>query len=124
MRLTEFYSNARKSDVVYYALLEPTTCSEILKRLQKVGFLADEPEETDRRSRRVHITPEGQTLCRQIDQRLVQISSLLSGRLNITEKHRSTQLPQQLDDFHKKIYDQHRDATLDEIVSTYLAEPR
>lgn len=122
LRIVQHYPDARKSDIVYHSLLEPTTCFEILKRLQRMGYLADRPDETDRRSRRVYVTKAGEQISKELDVKLVQLSKLLVGRLETDEKRALTQLLEQLDTFHENVYANHRDATLDEMVATYLPE--
>ena len=122
LRIVQFYPDARKSDIVYHSLLEPTTCFEILKRLQRMGYLADRPDEKDRRSRRVYVTEAGEQISKQLDDRLLQLSKLLVGRLDAEEKQTLTQLLQQLDAFHENVYAESRDATLDEIMAAHVSE--
>ena len=122
LKIIERSPGMRKSDVAYHSLLEPTTCFEILKRLKKMDLVVDEADETDRRSRQVRITEEGERLAHQIDARIMRLSTLLLGRLNDEEKESLTQLLELLNDFHEEVYSESREASLEEIMAAHLPE--
>ncbi len=113
--------NINKSDIAYQSLFETTTCLEIIKRLRRMELLVEEPDETDRRSRKVSLTKAGQVLVKQCEQQLIDFSRLMVGQLSKEEKEALAGAFGKLNGFHGKIYAQHRDATLEQIIATYLA---
>ncbi|MEM8967041.1 MAG: hypothetical protein AAGE93_11535 [Bacteroidota bacterium] len=120
LKLVQLHPGSRKSDIVYKAMLEPTTSFEIVKRLHKMGYLYDKPDQKDLRTKQVFITEEGQKAIAQIDDQLAKVSDLLLGDLDDNEVRRLTELLIKLDQFHQKIYFESRDETLDTIIRTYV----
>jgi DNA-binding MarR family transcriptional regulator len=113
----------RKSDIVFEAMLEPTTSFEIIKRLKKMGLVTDQPDENDRRTKRVFITDAGHEALEQIDQQLDGLSQLLLGHLSEGDKAIFLKILVELDGFHQSMYENSRDDSLDNLVSEYLPTP-
>jgi len=113
----------RKSDIVFEAMLEPTTSFEIIKRLKKMGLVTDQPDENDRRTKRVFITDTGHEALEQIDQQLDGLSRLLLGHLSEGDKATLLKVLVELNGFHQNMYENSRDDSLDNLVSEYLPTP-
>ena len=112
----------RKSDIVFEAMLEPTTSFEIIKRLKKMGLVDDQPDETDRRTKRVFITEAGNEALEQIDQQLDSLSRLLLGHLSENDKAVLLKVLVELNGFHQNIYENSRDESLNKLVVNYLTD--
>lgn len=58
----KFIEQARqptKNAVAESMVMEPSTCFEILKRLQKKGLIKESPDPHDKRAKRVSLTDQG-----------------------------------------------------------------
>lgn len=63
-----------KKDYVKASKLEPTTCFEMIKRLQRKGFLTEAENKEDRRSTILKITHEGKTVLEDAKMKLNRIN--------------------------------------------------
>lgn len=117
IKSVELIGKARKSDLVQYTLLETTTCFEMIKRLVKSGYLQEEIDSEDRRSRLVYLTEEGKQLSADCDNHVRQLSRLLIGNINLQQKQSLLEVLRDLDNFHGKLYENSSEKSLKEMLS-------
>lgn len=106
----------RKTDVINYNLLEKTTGTELLKRMANEGLVSETDDEEDKRSKRVKLTRKGEQLVEEASQRLMQLSTIVTGNLSHTQKHEMAQMLIELDDFHEDIYFGQTERSIQEII--------
>jgi DNA-binding MarR family transcriptional regulator len=102
---------ATKMELIHANLHEKTTGMEIIKRLQKLGFMEQHPDPRDGRQRMMRLTDSGRSLCISLLRDLQDFGMLVNGNLTLTEKHQLMHLLQKLYGFHLRIHEQekHRD---------------
>ncbi|CCH54921.1 hypothetical protein BN8_04140 [Fibrisoma limi BUZ 3] len=82
----ELYKTPSKKDYVKESLLEPTTCFEMIRRLQRKGFIFEEVNPADRRSTLMRITPSGSRVLQEAKNRLIAINRSMYNHLNESDK--------------------------------------
>jgi MarR family transcriptional regulator, lower aerobic nicotinate degradation pathway regulator len=97
-----------KTELFQKAIQEKTTAMEIMKRLEKIGFIHSFDNPNDKRSKMVEITPHGILFMQETFPKLDILSNIVCGGLNQKEKETLLQLLSKLDDFHKPIYQQNK----------------
>ncbi|MBD1207165.1 MAG: MarR family transcriptional regulator [Ignavibacteria bacterium] len=106
-----------KTEVAHFNLLEKTTGTEMMKRLIKLGFLEEFDDENDKRSKRVKITPQGNSVMETAVQQLWELSEIVVGNLSDDQKHQLVFMLEELNDFHSNIYFNDSTLPLGEIIA-------
>jgi MarR family transcriptional regulator, lower aerobic nicotinate degradation pathway regulator len=117
----ENMGQATKMELIEMARLEKPTGMEIVRRLLKMGFITQEKHATDQRSKSIRITPQGQAALFSSFEKMGQVSHLVAGNLRLPEKMHLLQLLQQLEDFHRPIRQEFKNAGWEDIVSYQLS---
>lgn len=84
-------------------LTEMTTGLDIIRRLIKLGYINEVPDESDKRSKRMVMTPKGLEAVNKIYLKLNQMSNDVLGDLNAEERSVIIKLLTRLNTFHTKI---------------------
>jgi DNA-binding MarR family transcriptional regulator len=109
--------NPRKTDVIYFNLVEISTGVETLNRLQKHDLIYDFPDEQDRRIKRLALTPKGKNL---LDKALEKFDILdnLTRNFGVDDSWKNF-IPSLMwfNDYHNQIYHQHRNLSFDELMT-------
>ena len=107
-------STPKKSELIHQHLSEFPSGIEIIKRLLKGGFIEEIPDETDKRSKRVKITPTGiQILVESLDD-MNQIGPMAFSTMSATEMEMVSNLLKRLDNFHEGHIKTIRDSSFEE----------
>lgn len=106
-----------KTEVAHFNLLEKTTGTEMMKRLIKLGFIEEFDDENDKRSKRVKITPKGNTIMETAVRQLWELSEIVVGNLTDGQKHELVSMLEELNDFHSNIYFHDTTLPLGEIIA-------
>ena len=69
--------NPRKTDVIYANLFELSSGADTLKRLQKRGLVREYIDQEDKRSRRLELTPKGETAVEQCHGRIIKNARMI-----------------------------------------------
>ncbi len=115
------HGNMTKSELTTKHLLEITSGVEILKRLEKQGFVESSENPEDRRSKHVSITESGKDILEKMMVKMRQVSGIVAGNLNTTEMRQLLPLLMKLDSFHGEIHRDDKKSNLAEITQKYLA---
>lgn len=110
----------RKTELIQRHILEITSGTEILKRLEKLSFISTFDDPDDKRSKRVAITEGGRAAFEQVWGEMDAVTRLISGELARDEKAQLLHLLQKLAHFHQGIYQEDRKSDLDDILKKYL----
>ena len=124
LKTIELMGSARKTDLVKYTLLETTTCFEMIKRMVRSGFLQEEVDPDDKRSRRVSLTQKGKKLSESSDVEVKKLSRLLIGDIHKEQKIALLQVLQDLDNFHAKVYEKESDQSIDQILQNNITSKK
>jgi DNA-binding MarR family transcriptional regulator len=124
LKTVELMGSARKTDLVKFTLLETTTCFEMIKRMVRSGFLREEVDPDDKRSRRVSLTQEGKKLSKRSDVEVKKLSHLLIGNIHKKQKIALLQVLQDLDNFHAKVYERESDQSIDQILEKNITSKK
>ncbi len=92
--------------------LKPTGV-EIIKRLIKKKLVMDAPDEHDKRSKILTVTPEGRSLFHAALLRINMVTDLMMSPLDEQEKLTLLHLLQKLDTPHRQFFNEHKKITLD-----------
>jgi len=109
-----------KSDLINRHLLNITSGTEILKRLLKAGLITQIPDQSDKRSKLVAITPEGKASILSVFNSMQKIAVLVTGNLSEFEKKYLIQILDKLHQFHHKIHLNDRRSDIDALLTKYI----
>jgi DNA-binding MarR family transcriptional regulator len=101
---------------------EKTSGIEIIKRLLKNGLAEQFNDETDKRSKRLVVTPKGQQVLLSIFPRMANVASLTGGNLTNEEKMQLIYLLNKLHIFHHAIHLENRNLYPEEILKEKLPD--
>lgn len=116
-----FNASMTKSELTHYNLMDSNTSgADIIKRLLKNNFIEEEADETDKRSKRVKITPKGRSLMVNVFNEMDLASIIIAGNLTQIEKEQLLVSLQKLDRLHQHIYDTDRKLDLKAIKKKHM----
>lgn len=105
-----------KTQLIHENLVEVPSGIEVIKRLIKAGFIHEEENLQDKRSKLLSVTPEGMAATIKAFGQIEPIAQLVSGPLSEEEKIELNRLIHKLDCFHKKMWDENNKASLTELM--------
>jgi DNA-binding MarR family transcriptional regulator len=86
------FGNPRKTELVYAAILELSTGTNILNKLLTEGYILESNDEEDKRSKRISLTEKGEKMLLHCRQNLVRVGILLLRNMTEDEKKLCIQL--------------------------------
>jgi len=110
------YKSLTKTELINKQVMEKTSGTEIIKRLENSGFISEADDRNDKRSIRVSITDEGRAEIFHILPVMGVVSKIITGNLNGEEINTLSYLLKKLDYFHNDIYMNRRKESLDNLV--------
>lgn len=105
-----------KSQLIHENLVEVPSGIEVIKRLLKAGFIHEEENLKDKRSKLLSLTQSGMAAILVAFEQIAPIAQLVSGPLSLEEKMELNRLINKLDCFHKKMWDENNKASLPELM--------
>ncbi len=112
--------NMLKSELIHENLIEISSGSEMLKRLIKSGLIKEYPDSKDKRAKRISLTEKGIKEILAAFSRMQQVANIISACLSDEEIQSSLKVFNKLSQFHLKIREADKNATLDELHAKYL----
>ncbi|WP_019990159.1 MarR family winged helix-turn-helix transcriptional regulator [Rudanella lutea] len=105
----------KKSELIYEMMAEFASGTDVINRLIRMGYIEEFPDEQDRRSRRLKITPEGLKTIQQAMPVMNRVGAVAYSSLTDGEKALLTQILDKLDHYHAEHFRQSRNADFDEV---------
>jgi DNA-binding MarR family transcriptional regulator len=118
----DHHQAARKSEVIHANLMETTTGSEIILRLQRRGLVQETIDPDDRRARRVSLTPDGHQKLTRIQNRMMPINVYFMHALPKPHKQALLQLLAPLNRYHSNRYFRGTAQNFDDLDELFRAE--
>ncbi|MDX2305292.1 MAG: MarR family transcriptional regulator [Microscillaceae bacterium] len=113
------HGTPKKSEIIHKNLSEFSSGIEVIKRLKNLDLLYEFPDEDDRRSRRVGLTPKGMEVLRACFPLMTQIAYMTFGDLMPEEKEMILHIFSKLDKKHSDMYDRTKQKTFQEILEIF-----
>lgn len=98
------YESLTKTQLIEKNGHEKQSGIEIIKRLTKNKLISEMPDETDKRSVRISVTPKGKKVFKESMKDVTSIAKIMCGNLDSEEKTQLLQSLKKLNDFHNTIY--------------------
>jgi DNA-binding MarR family transcriptional regulator len=95
-----YHGQPNKTEVAYTNLLELSTVTEVTRRLTLAGLLQELADATDRRTRRLQLTAEGQQALKAATERMRQLNARMFGPLPAPEQGQLLHLLRVLNEAH------------------------
>jgi len=114
------YGNLTKTQVIEKNIHEKNTGMEIIKRLINNQLLEQRDDETDKRSKRLKITPLGQAELFKSFDGMLKVSKIISGKLSDTERLQLFYLLNKLHNFHNPIFLNEKETSVDKLLEKYF----
>lgn len=111
----------KKSELIYEMMAEFASGIDVINRLVGMGLIDEFPDEQDRRSKRLRITPKGIEAIQQCFPVMDRVADVAYSSLTEGEKAMLVQLLSKLDRYHAEHYKQSRNAEFDEVYQRMVA---
>ncbi|MFN3557026.1 MAG: winged helix DNA-binding protein, partial [Bacteroidales bacterium] len=106
----------RKTDVIYFNLVELSTGVETLKRLQKSGLIRDFSDESDKRIKRLALTPEGSKVLTAALKKFKRLDDLANSFGSDGSWQEFIPSLMWFNDFHNEVYHKHKDKPFEQLM--------
>lgn len=106
-----------KMELIQRNIHEKTTGMEIIRRLLSNGLISQTGDPTDKRSKCLTVSDEGQRLLEKIWPAMGQTAALIGGPISIAEKMQLVSLMDKLHQFHNPIFLAGKDESINELMS-------
>lgn len=116
------HESLTKSELIFKNILEKTSGMEVIKRLIKLGLVEEREDESDRRSKRLSLSPTGRQEILTVLPTMHKVSSLVAGNLTQQEKQTLAHLLTKLDHYHHDIFINDRHAAFERLWEKYWRE--
>ncbi|MEL6357425.1 MAG: MarR family winged helix-turn-helix transcriptional regulator [Bacteroidota bacterium] len=116
LKTVQFLGAPTKKTILANAVMERTTCNEIIKRLIREGVFQESVDQEDRRLRRVQLTEIGKKMVPIVDRKMEALNKLLVGNLTEVEKRSILSPLKKLSEFYDYLY---RQRSKEEIKALY-----
>ena len=110
------YDSLTKMQLIEKNAHEKQTGIESIKRLVKNGLLAESPDENDKRSTRIAVTPKGKKVFLESMQDITVVSKIMCGQLDTKEKEALLSSLKKLNTFHHTVYSNYKNENTSEIL--------
>ncbi len=101
-----------KTELIQHNILEKSSGTEVLKRLQKQGFIEEARHPEDGRIRIVRLTAKGKSTVEAANERIQPMGQLVTGDLSAADKQQLLRLLQRLHQFHQPIFREKKEAEI------------
>ncbi len=116
--------NPKKSDVINVNLFEPTSGTEILRRLIKLGYVKESINKEDKRSKLLKITASGEKTIFKAFEEMTKVGTLVAANLSDKQKTELISILDYLNDFHVHLYLNHKEDSVEEMSKKYLGNKK
>lgn len=116
------FESLTKTELNNKNIMEKTSGTEVIKRLNKLGFISEFDDPDDKRSKRISITESGKSEIFRILPKIDSFTHLIAGNLNTQERATLAYLLKKLDHHHHEIFINDRKSTFDELKEKYIGE--
>ncbi len=106
----------KKSDVIIVNLFEPTSGTEILRRLIKLGYVKEYDNKEDKRSKLLRLTASGEKTIFKAFEQMKKVGTLVSANLSEKQKEEMVVALDYLNDFHVNLYLNNKDESVEEMI--------
>ncbi|HSZ25318.1 MAG TPA: MarR family winged helix-turn-helix transcriptional regulator [Cytophagaceae bacterium] len=113
-------NNPKKTDVINLNLFEPTSGTEILRRLIKLKYIKESINKEDKRSKLLKLTALGEKTIFKAFEQMTKVGTLLSANLSEKQKIELISMMDYLNGFHVHLYLNHKEESVEEILKKYL----
>jgi DNA-binding MarR family transcriptional regulator len=111
------YESLSKSELITKQVMEKTSGSEIISRLNKRGMIVESADDNDKRSIRVSITKSGREEILRVLPLMGKVTKIVAGNLSNEEVNTLSYLLKKLDYFHNDIYNNKKGFSISDILT-------
>ena len=112
--------NPKKSDVIIVNLFEPTSGTEILRRLIKLNYVKESANKDDKRSKLLKLTPLGEKTIYKAFDIMKKVGTLVVANLSTEQKKNAIVAMNYLNDFHVNLYLNHKEESVEDLLKKYI----
>ena len=110
----------QKNELIIKNTMEFTSGVEIIKRLEQKGLIASEKDETDKRAKRVALTPLGRATFLELLPTMARVGRLAMANLTHEQQSHLFKLLEQLHLFHAPIFQYHKNNDIENILDDFI----
>lgn len=109
--------DAKKTEIINVHLVEFTTGMDIIKRLLNQGLIKESLNESDKRSKLIHITEEGKLVLDKSIRKIDAEKEMFLSCINENKWKKIISTLEELNNFHNSIYLKHNNKTEAELIN-------
>lgn len=117
------FGNMTKMELIERNIQEKPTGMEVIRRLLEKGYLDQQDDPSDGRSKRLSLTIAGRQILESSFHTMTKVSHIVSGHLSEEEKHQLLFILQKLHEFHQPIYQSKKEPDLDQLLVQHNIAP-
>jgi DNA-binding MarR family transcriptional regulator len=110
--------NPRKTEVIYHTINELSTGLSLLAGMKKKGYVNEQEDPQDKRSKRLTLTPKGKKVLQECYEKFSKVPRLLFKDLNIQDIELAIQLLKDVEIKFSKLWQQDKVRSLEDIINT------
>lgn len=117
------FDGLTKTELIQHNAHPITTGIEIIKRLQKKGFISQTGNMADKRSVRLTLTDQGRMAIFSTAEATKSIAQLATGILSDDELIHLTIMLRKLDEFHDRVHREGKQLGVKEVIQRFMPDP-
>lgn len=106
--------NPRKTDVIHAHLLELSSGTDMLNRLKSRGFIAEQTDREDKRSKRLQLTASGERAIEKAIQRVKKMATMMTHHMAEEDMLLCIKLLKGIDQKFSALFSSHKGKSFDE----------
>lgn len=116
------HKHPKKSEVIYACLLEVSSGTDMLNRLKAKGFLKEINDKTDKRSKRLELTAQGEKVIAVCQERIGKLAKMMLAEMGQDDKRLCIQLLKETEMKFSALFQGHKGKSFDEIYKEVMGK--
>ncbi|HWZ23523.1 MAG TPA: MarR family winged helix-turn-helix transcriptional regulator [Cytophagaceae bacterium] len=121
---THHLEKPKKSDVININLFEPTSGTEILRRLIKLNYVKEYANKDDKRSKLLKMTALGEKTILKAFEAMQKVGTLVAANLSEKQKVEIITALDYLNDFHINLYLNHKEDSVEDMIKKHTGSKK
>lgn len=109
-------TNPKKSEVIHACLHEVSTGTDILNRLRKSGYITEQDDKEDKRSKRLTITAKGEEILCNAKTRIAALAKMMLGEMDTEDQKLAYQILKPVETKFGTLIQQRKGARFEDII--------
>ena len=114
--------NPRKTEVIYHTINELSTGLNLLANMKKRGYITENDDPEDKRSKRLRLTPKGEKALRACYEKFSKIPEMMLMEMTKDDVDLCIQLLKNIEIKFSKLYLQHKEKSFEQVYQNVMKD--